>query len=210
MSKIIHDGQPLLTYGASLHDAAKAVILLHGRGASAHDILPIAQQLPHEEVCYLAPQAAENRWYPNSGFIDLAENEPDLSSAMIVINRLVDKIVAAGISTEKIFIGGFSQGACLASEYVAQHAKRYGGVFVLSGAIMGTMDRDHQFDGSLDGTRVFIGGVDNDSWVKPPQFELTRDVLTKLGGIVTLQILAGSEHTIRDNELENVYNIIKG
>ncbi|MEL7235396.1 MAG: alpha/beta hydrolase, partial [Chloroflexota bacterium] len=198
MTTADHEHQPVLTAGAPLADATAAVILLHGRGASAGDILPIAEKLPHENVAYLAPQADGNAWYPRSGFGPLEANEPYLTSARNTITGLIQQVTDAGIPLEKLFIGGFSQGACLASEYVAENPKRYGGLFVLSGAMMGPMDRDHGFTGSVDGMPVFIGGVDNDSWVTPAQFELTRDLLATLGAQVTLQVLAGSDHSIRD------------
>ncbi len=208
MSTQIHETQALLTHGANLEDASKAVILLHGRGATANDIMKTANVLPQGDIIYFAPQAAGNVWYPNSGFGPLAANEPYLSSAMQTITNLINQVVDAGISLNHIYLGGFSQGACLMSEYVAQHPQNYGGLFVLSGAIMGAIDRQHNFTGSLDNLPVFIGGVDNDSWVKPPQFELTRDVFTKLGATVTLQILKGSEHTIRKSEIEYVSQMI--
>ncbi|MEM6526665.1 MAG: alpha/beta hydrolase [Chloroflexota bacterium] len=203
-----HENQPILTGGAPLADATAAVILLHGRGSRAQDIIPLAQQLPHKNVAYLAPQADGNAWYPRSGFAPLEVNEPYLTSARNTIAALIQKVTGAGIPLEKLFLGGFSQGACLASEYVGENAKRYGGLFVLSGAMMGPMDREHGFTGSLDGMPVFIGGVDNDSWVNPAQFELTRDVLAALGAAVTLQILEGSQHTIRESELAHVRAMI--
>lgn len=210
MAEQIHETQKLLTYGADLADAKKAVILIHGRGATAEDIMKTGRLLPQGDIAYLAPQANGNVWYPNSGFGPLEANEPYLSSAMQTITNLIEKVQQNGISIENTFIGGFSQGGCLISEYVAQNTKNYGGVFILSGAIMGTMDRDYDYSGSLSGVPVFIGGVDNDSWVKPPQFERTRDVLADLGADVTLQVLQGSEHTIRKSEIEHVSQMING
>lgn len=208
MTKTIHETQPIVTHGASLETASKAVIMLHGRGATANDIIKTASLLPQGDIAYLAPQAAHNVWYPNSGFGSLEANQPYLSSAIQTISNLIDTIKDSDIGINNIFIGGFSQGACLASEYVAEHPQPYGGVYILSGAIMGAMDRNHGFTGSLADVPVFIGGVDNDSWVKPSQFELTRDVLAGLGADVTLQILEGSDHTIRKSEVEHVSAII--
>jgi len=210
MAEQIHETQTLLTHGADLADADKAVILIHGRGASAEDIMKTGRILPQGKIAYLAPQASGNVWYPNSGFGPLEANEPYLSSAMQTITNLVEKALNSGISSENIYVGGFSQGGCLISEYVAQNPRNYGGVFILSGAIMGTMDRDYDYDGKLTDVPVFIGGVDNDSWVKPPQFERTRDVLTDLGADVTLQVLKGSEHTIRKSEIEHISKMIAG
>jgi predicted esterase len=204
----IHEVQPVITHGTPLEDADVAVIMLHGRGASAQDIMLTAHQLPEAGVAYLAPQAANNTWYPNSGFGPLAANEPYLSSAVATITGLVEQARAAGIPTDKIVLGGFSQGACLASEYVAAHAAPYGGLFVLSGALMGPDDRDRDYGGSLDGVPVFIGGQDNDTWVRPAQFELTRDVLAGMGADVTTDIISGSAHTIRPSEVKAVRGII--
>ncbi len=210
MPEQIHETQPLLTHGVDLADAKKAVILIHGRGASAEDIMKTGRLLPQGDIAYLAPQADNNRWYPRSGFGPLDANEPYLSSAIQTITNLIDKVKDSGIAIENIFIGGFSQGGCLTSEYVARNPQNYGGVFVLSGAILGPMDRKFDFSGSLSDVPIFIGGIDNDSWVNPPQFERTRDVLADLGANVTLQILAGSEHTIRKSEIEHISNMITG
>ena len=117
MSKIIHEAQALITYGAPLEEARKAVIMLHGRGATANDIIKTAPLLPQGDIVYLAPQAANNVWYPNSGFGPLQANEPYLSSAIQTITNLIDKVIDSGIPIKNIYIGGFSQGACARSRH---------------------------------------------------------------------------------------------
>lgn len=196
-----HQNQPLLTHGAPLEDAECAAILLHGRGASAHDLLELVHQLPQTGIAYLLPQAANNTWYPNSGFAPLETNEPYLSSAMAMLEELITNVGVAGIPQERLIMGGFSQGACLSAEFVAQHAQRYGGLLVLSGALMGPLDQVRNYSGSLDGTPVYIGGVNQDQWVTEVQLRHTAQVLTELGADITIDVEDGSEHTIRPHEI---------
>jgi predicted esterase len=204
----IHQDQPVLTGGISLNDAEVAVILLHGRGSTAQSILGLALHLPQEKTAYLAPQAAQQTWYPHSGFLPLEVNEPFVSSAFQRIADLIERIKAAGLPAEKIMLGGFSQGACLAAEFVARHPQRYGGLFVLSGALMGPPDAPRQYSGSLDGTPVFIAGSDHDSWVTAEQLRFTGRVLQQLGGAVQVEIQPGTEHTIRHTEITHVGSMI--
>ncbi|MCA9945505.1 MAG: hypothetical protein KC449_18605, partial [Anaerolineales bacterium] len=130
-----HQGQPLLQQGKPLHEAQAAMILVHGRGATAQSILELAAVLPHPEMAYLAPQAAGNTWYPYSFLAPMPQNQPGLDSGLQAVAEAVAKVEAAGVPAEKIIIGGFSQGACLASEFVARNARRYGGLLVFSGGL---------------------------------------------------------------------------
>ena len=204
----IHRNQPLLTYGVSLNEADVAVILLHGRGSTAQSILGLAAQLPQGKIAYLAPQAAHQTWYPNSGFLPIEANEPYVSSAFQMVVDLTTQIAEAGIAADKIALGGFSQGACLAAEFVARHPQRYGGLFVLSGALMGPPDMPRHDSGSLAGTPVFVGGSDRDLWVTENQLRLTGQVLRELGATVQVEIQSGIEHTIRQTEITFVSNLI--
>src|SRR4030095_5655233 len=122
-----HENQPIYSAGAKLDDASAALILLHGRGATAEDILSLSAHLTQPGLAYLAPQAEGYTWYPNRFIFPIEQNEPYLSSALNLVDKAVKHVEAQGIPTEKIFIGGFSQGACLASEYVLRNPKRYGG-----------------------------------------------------------------------------------
>ena len=204
----IHQDQPVLTCGISLNDAEVVVILLHGRGSTARSILGLALHLPQEKTAYLAPQAAQQTWYPHSGFLPLEVNEPYVSSAFQKIADLVDRVKEAGIAVDKIVLGGFSQGACLAAEFMARHPQRYGGLFVLSGALMGPPNTPRQYSGSLDGTPVFVAGSDHDSWVTEEQLRLTGRVLHTLGGVVKVEIQPGTEHSIRQTEITYVNSLI--
>ena len=204
----IHQDQPVLTYGTSLNQAEVAVILLHGRGSTAESILGLAAQLPQENIAYLAPQAAQQTWYPNSGFLPIEANEPYVSSAFQKVADLLAQIADMGIAIEKVVFGGFSQGACLAAEFVARHPQRYGGLFVLSGALMGPLDMPREYSGSLDSTPVLIAGSDRDSWVTEKQLRLTGQVLQQLGAAVQVEIQPGTEHTIRQTEIAYVSDMI--
>lgn len=207
-NQLIHQDQPVLTGGISLKDAEVAVILLHGRGSTAQSILGLAPHLPQEKTAYLAPQAAQQTWYPHSGFLPLEVNEPYVSSAFQKIADLIDQVKEAGLAADQIVLGGFSQGACLAAEFIAQYPQRYGGLFVLSGALMGPPDAPRQYSGSLDGTPVFIAGSDHDSWVTEEQLRLTGRVLHALGGAVQVEIQPGTEHAIRQAEITYVSRMI--
>lgn len=204
----IHQDVPALTYGAKLEEAKAVAILLHGRGASAQSMADLAAHLPGKDIAYVLPQAANHTWWPNSGFAPFAANEPYLSSALATVEAQLEAVIAAGFSTEKIILGGFSQGGCLASEFVARHAQRYGGVLIFSGALLGPLDTPRTYDGSLDGTPVFIGGATHDAWVSEVQLRDTAKVMTNLGGQVLLQITPGSDHTIRPSEIEQASVII--
>ncbi len=204
-----HAGQPVLSRGAQLESAKAAVVLLHGRGAEAGDMLELVRNLPGGEVAYLAPQAGGRTWYPHSGFVPIERNEPWMSSAFGVLDALLARARDAGIPDERVVIGGFSQGACLASEYAARHPRRYGGLFVLSGALMGPPDSPRDYPGSLARTPVFVAGCDGDSWVSEAQLRMTAEALQRLGAEVGLEIAAGGQHTIRGSELQRVRAMIE-
>lgn len=204
----IHQNQPVFTHGAPLRDAHGAVILLHGRGSTAQTMLRLAAQLPQGTVAYLVPQAAHQTWYPNSGFVPIEANEPHVSSAFRRISDILGHIAASGLAADRVVLGGFSQGACLAAEYVARHARRYGGLFVLSGALMGPLDAPRQYAGSLDGTPVFVSGSARDSWVSQDQLHLSGRVLGELGAVARVEVWPGAEHTIRQPEIARVGEMI--
>ncbi len=204
-----HQGQPVLQAGKPLADAKAAMILVHGRGANAESILGLHTVLPHPDLIYLAPQAVDNSWYPYSFLTPMAQNEPDLSSALQVIADLIAQVEAAGIPPEKIILGGFSQGACLTSEFVARNAKRYGGILVFSGGLIGPAGTPREYPGSLDGTPIFIGCSDTDAHIPLARVHETADVFTRLGGRVTEKIYPGMAHTVIKNEVDHALGIVK-
>ncbi len=180
------------------------MILLHGRGASARGMLSLADALDVPGVAYLAPQAARRSWYPASFMAPVEENEPALSSALQVVDDLIDRVNEAGLTEEQVFLLGFSQGACLVTEYVARHPQRYGGVVGLSGGLIGPEGTSFEFEGTLDGTPVFLGCSDQDPYIPVERVEETAEVFRKLSAKVTTRIYEGMGHTTNDDEIEHV------
>jgi len=208
MKTDIHQGQENLSYGAGISDAKILVILLHGRGANAESMLPLAEVLDIGSVRFLIPQAALNSWYPQTAFGPLEANEPYLSSALEVINTLVIQARDDGYSNQQIFFGGFSQGACLASEYVARNADRYGGLFVYSGALIGPPGMARDYAGGFDNMPVFIGGSDVDPWVALDLMRDTAKVFEDMGAHVDFRTYPGMAHTINQEEIDLVRGLL--
>ncbi len=196
-----HQGQPLLTAGEPLDRARAAMLMLHGRGATAADILSFAGELAQPGFAFLAPQAAGNAWYPNSFLAPIASNEPDLSSALAVIDGLLARINTAGVPLERVVVLGFSQGACLGLEYIARHTRRYGGVVGWSGGLIGPDGTPRDYLGSMGGTPVFLGCSDVDPHVPLGRVELTAETLRRLEGDVTLRVYPGMGHTVNQDEI---------
>lgn len=204
-----HAAQPVISRGPALAAAKSAMILIHGRGASAENIIFLRNDLNHPDMAYLAPQAAGNTWYPFSFLEDMARNQPGLDSGLAKIDTLVEQIADAGIPTERIIIGGFSQGACLALEYVARNAKRYGGVFAFSGGLIGPPGTPREYAGTLAGTPVFLGCSDVDFHIPKVRVVESAEVLERLGGAVEARLYAGMGHTIIQDELDAVNAIVQ-
>lgn len=200
----IHEGQPVRTAGAALNNARAAMILVHGRGATADSILTLTQELDRPHFAYLAPQAAYNTWYPQSFLAPLEQNEPHLSSALATLDNLVQRVVDGGIPRRRLILLGFSQGACLASEYLARNADRYGGLAALSGGLIGAPGTPRDYDGSLQGTPVFLGCSDVDPHIPKKRVDETEQVLSRLQGKVTKRIYRGMGHTVNHDEIEFV------
>lgn len=201
MSHIHHDA-PILRAGSPLDSAQAALILIHGRGSSASSIMGLADEFGAiPGLAYLAPQASGHTWYPYSFLRPLAENEPALSSALRVVGDLIAQVEAAGIPTEKVFLLGFSQGACLATEFAARNARRYAGVFGLSGGLIGDETAPRDYPGSLAGTPVFLGCSDVDSHIPLARVRHTTQVMRGLGADVTERIYPGMAHTVNEDEI---------
>jgi phospholipase/carboxylesterase len=205
-----HQGLAVLTAGEPLASARAAMIMVHGRGATAEDILMLAEELPQPGFAYLAPEAAGNTWYPNSFLALLASNEPGLSSGLAVIASLLDSANKAGIPAERTVIVGFSQGACLSLEFVARHARRYGGVIALSGGLIGPDGTPRDYPGSLAGTPVFLGCSDIDPHVPKERVLHSAEVLRMLGGQVTAKLYPRMGHTINRDEILIARGILDG
>jgi predicted esterase len=185
------------------------MLMLHGRGARAEDILSLANELKVPGFAYFAPQAAGDTWYPNRFLVTLVENEPWLSSALKFLGDVLSEIVNAGIPAERIILLGFSQGACLTLEFAARNARRYGGIVGLSGALIGPDDTPRDYKGSLAGTPVFLGCSDADFHVPKERGEETADVLKRLGGEVTLRLYPKMDHTVNQDEIEFVRGMMQ-
>ncbi len=208
MTKNIHKGQPILQFGTNLEDAELAVILLHGRGATAASMSSLANALHTDGISFLAPQAALNRWYPNTAFGPLEANEPDLTSALDTVAGLVKDLREKGFSDQKMAIGGFSQGACLAAEYLIRNAHRYGSLFVFSGARIGPPDMTRDDKGSFGEMPVFIGGSDVDPWVSHDLLRDTADIFNKMGANLDFRTYPGMEHSINQDEIDAVHAML--
>jgi phospholipase/carboxylesterase len=203
-----HRDQPVLTLGAELTQAAGAIILLHGRGASAEDILGLATEMYDERFAYLAPQAAGHAWYPNSFMAPLKKNEPWLSSALAKVGTIVEQAVNAGLSRERLFVCGFSQGACLSSEFVARNPARYGGLIAFTGGLIGPPDADLHHAGDLGGMPALFSSGDPDPHVPWSRVLATAEEFTAMGAAVKTQRFPGRPHTVLPQEIKSASELI--
>lgn len=196
-----HAGLPVLTDGVPLDESRCVIVMLHGRGAGPEDILGLAPALARPGVCCLAPTAADRTWYPYSFLSDTGRNEPYLSSALGVIAALVDRLASRGRPAEEIVLLGFSQGACLISEFTVRHPRRYGGLVALSGGLIGPPGTTWTQDGSLDGMPALFGCSDVDPHVPLERVDESVDVFRRLGATVTRRIYPGMGHHVNEDEL---------
>ena len=200
-----HAGQRVVHTGAPLETARAAMIMVHGRNAAPENILELAPVLDRPEFAYLAPAAANGTWYPFSFMAPRDKNEPGISSGLFVIESLVSDLLAHGFDPQSIMLLGFSQGACLASEFSIRHPRRYGGVMALSGGLIGppatTWD---DVTVSLDAMPVFLGCSDVDSHIPAERVLETEAVFRRLGASVTRRLYPGMGHTVIPDEIENV------
>lgn len=204
-----HRGQPILMAGEPLAQAKAAMIMLHGRGASAEDILSLTAEFEREGFAFLAPQAANHTWYPYSFLAPLTNNEPWLSSALSALETILAQVQAAGIPAEKTILLGFSQGACLSVEFAARHAQRYGGVAVLSGALIGPEGTSRDYTGNLAGTPFFLGCSDVDFHIPKERVLYSAEVLQHLGATVTARLYPNMGHTVNEDELQAVRQMMQ-
>jgi phospholipase/carboxylesterase len=203
-----HQGQPVLTAGEPIDRAKAAMVMVHGRGATAESILELAFELKQPGFVYLAPQAAGNSWYPNTFLAPIASNEPGISSGLVAITSVLAQVGEAAIPLERTMILGFSQGACLALEFVARNARRYGGVVGLSGGLIGPNGTPRDYAGSLAGTPIFLGCSDIDSHIPKERVEQSAEVLEKLGGNVTTRLYPRMGHTVNLDEIRFVRSMM--
>jgi predicted esterase len=205
----LHENGRVLTYGADLKSARGAMIMLHGRGAQAEDILSLARLMESEGIFYLAPQAANNTWYPYPFTAPIERNEPWLSSALARAGAMLELLQSAAIPPERTFLLGFSQGACLALEYAARNPRRYAGVFGLSGGLIGPEGLERNDAGSMDGTPVFLGCSDVDPHIAKERVVQSAEFFRKLGAEVTMKLYPGMAHSINEDEIAFVKGLLK-
>lgn len=213
-----HRNQPVLQAGEPLDKAQTAMIMVHGRGATAASILTLAPDLTRPGRpgqprlagwTFLAPQAANNSWYPNSFLAPIASNEPGISSGLATIAAVLETLSRAGISAERTMLLGFSQGACLALEFVARHARRYGGVVGLSGGLIGPDGAPRAHTGSLAGAPVFLGCSTVDPHIPKARVEESAVMFQRLGGAVTMRLYPGMGHTVNQDEIDVVQGMMR-
>lgn len=203
-----HEGQPVETAGRPLGDGSAAMILVHGRGAAPRDILELADELAHPAFTYLAPAAAGNTWYPASFMADIASNEPGISSGLAVLGDLVKQVVEHGVPTGRIVLAGFSQGACLMSEFAVRHAAPYGAVIAFSGGLIGPRGTTWPNEGDFGGAPVFLGCSDTDAHVPRDRVEESAEVFARMGAAVELRFYPGMGHLINEDELAFARSIV--
>lgn len=192
----------IITAGKDSSKAKKAMIFLHGRGGSAHDILSLANQFPVEDFALFAPQATNNTWYPYSFLAPPAQNEPWLSSALEILKDLLEEIKSNGLTSENIYFAGFSQGACLTAEFVTQNAEKFGGIILFTGGLIGDRIYVENYKGDFAGTPVFIGTGNPDAHVPVERVEETARIMKGMNAMLNVEIYKGRPHTISQDEIE--------
>lgn len=203
-----HQEQHMFHYGAVLDDADAVMIMIHGRGASAKDILSLAYEFDLPNLAYIAPQAKNNSWYPYSFLSPIENNEHELSSALALIGSTIEMILQKGFTSDQIYLLGFSQGACLSLEFVARNSKKYSGIFGLSGGLIGPEVKLEKYSGNLEGTEIFLGCSDIDPHIPVERVHQTEEVFKKLNANVTKRIYKGMAHTVNQDEIDFIKSVI--
>lgn len=196
------------TAGKTLKEAKRALIMVHGRGADARDILGLASHLNVPDYALLAPEATNNTWYPYSFLAKPEQNEPWLSSALDLLKETVDEVTGAGIPSENIYFMGFSQGACLTLEFVARTAQKYGGVAAFTGGLIGDKLNEKNYSGDFNGMPIFIGTGNPDPHVPIARVKESVDILEKMNAKVSLKVYNGRPHTITQDEIEAANRVV--
>lgn len=210
MSTDTRGGQPVESAGPAPEQAEAVLVLLHGRGGTAASILSLYDQFQSPTLAAIAPQAAESSWYPHSFLAPLSSNQPFLDSAIRWLESIVAGLIGQGIPSNRIALLGFSQGACLALEFIARHPRQYGAVLGLTGGLIGPPGTPRDYPGSLDGTPVFLGTSDPDPHVPFERVRETEDVLSKMGAVVEVRRYPGMPHTINEDEIAASRNLLEG
>jgi phospholipase/carboxylesterase len=198
----------IISSGKKIDEAGKVLIMIHGRGGSAEDILSLAPSLRVNEFALLAPQATNNTWYPYSFLSPPAENEPWLSSALSVLNEVISDIEGKGIHKKNIYFLGFSQGACLMLEFVTRNATKYGGAAAFTGGLIGDKIYPENYKGDFEETPFFIGTSNPDPHVPVERVKVTANVLRTMNAMVIEKVYLNMGHTISQDEIDNANRIV--
>ena len=201
-------GKNVISAGKDLKEAKKVLIMLHGRGGTAEDILTISGYLQVKDYELLAPQAANNTWYPYSFLVPSSQNEPWLSSALTLLSDMQKDLTEKGFQTENIYWLGFSQGACLALEYVARNATRFGGVAAFTGGLIGDKIYPENYKGDFEGTPIFIGSSNPDPHIPVERVHASSNILKTMNADVTQRLYNNMGHIISQDEIDTVNKLI--
>jgi phospholipase/carboxylesterase len=196
--------------GKELTKDGKVLIMVHGRGGSAEDIISLSSYLEVKEFTVIAPQATNNSWYPYSFLESPSRNEPWLSSALDVLKDIVDDLKSKGIPVTNIYFLGFSQGACLTLEFVARNASRYGGVVAFTGGLIGDKIYKDNYRGDFENTPMFIGTSNPDPHVPVERVYATTNILKDMNAEVTEKVYNHMGHTINHDEIETANRVVFG
>lgn len=199
-----HEGQPAMRAGLPVESARAAMIMVHGRGATAASILSLVPALDVGGFAFLAPQAAGGTWYPNSFMAPIESNEPGITSGLAAIRGAISLVEGAGIPLQRTMLLGFSQGACLSIEFAARNAARYGGLACLSGGLIGPEGTPRDYAGTFDGTPAFLGCSDVDAHIPAGRVLESADILTRMGASVTLRLYPSMGHLVNEEEIAEV------
>ncbi len=203
-----HQNQPVVTGGLGIDNAKMAMILIHGRGASAESMLMFADEFEAGDIHYRAIQAKGHTWYPRSFMAPKEMNQPGIKSGLQAIYDQISELNEANIPAKKIILLGFSQGACLTTEFAARHPQQYAGIVGLSGGLIGDKIDPQNYKGSMEQTPVFLGCSDRDPHIPQERVDLTEEVLQKIGANVTKKIYVGMGHTVNRDEIQHIQNMI--
>lgn len=203
-----HQNQQIVTGGVDIDEAKIAMILIHGRGASAQSMLMFADEFNQEDIHYRAIQAKGHTWYPRSFMAPKEMNQPGIKSGLQAIYDQIADLNNKGITTNKIVLLGFSQGACLTTEFAARHPQRYGGIIGFSGGLIGENINTQNYQGSMEQTPVFLGCSDRDPHIPQERVDLTEKVFGKIGANITKKIYVGMGHTVNQDEIDHVNQLL--
>lgn len=208
-TELMHN-KKIVTAGKKTTEAKKALIMVHGRGGSAEDILTLSNYLDVKDYALIAPQATGSTWYPYSFLAPPAQNEPWLSSALSVLKEITADVIADGIPQENIYFLGFSQGACLTLEFATRNADKYGGVVAFTGGLIGDKVYPENYTGNFGGTPVFIGTSNPDPHVPVERVKASEKILREMGAEITVNIYNDMGHTISQDEINLANKLVFG